>query len=126
MEFRQLLDAVPDGIVIVNAQGEIQFANKQIEAILGYSPEEILGKPVELLIPSRFSRHQEQRADYIRNPHARPLQSGLVLFATRKDQTEFQVEISVKSSPDQGGELYRRGNSRRYRAQESGKYPPAK
>jgi PAS domain S-box-containing protein/putative nucleotidyltransferase with HDIG domain len=93
--FKQFLEAVPDGLVIVNDQGKIQFVNKQVEGMFGYQPEEMLGKPVELLIPDRFSGHKENREAYLRNLRARQMGSGLVLFAARKDQTEFQVEISL-------------------------------
>ncbi len=93
--FKQFLEAVPDGLVIVNTQGEIQFVNKQIEGMFNYSTEEILGKPVELLIPDRFSKHKGHREGYLNILHTRPMGSGLALFAARKDQTEFQVEISL-------------------------------
>ena len=63
--------------------------------MFGYLPEEILGKPVELLIPNRFSRHKENREAFLQNLHSRPMGSGTMFFATRKDQTEFQAEISL-------------------------------
>ena len=93
--FKQFLEAVPDGLVIVNAQGKIQFVNKQVEGMFGYQPEEMLGKPIELLIPERFTRHKEYREGYLNNLHSRPMKSGLLLFAARKDGTEFEADISL-------------------------------
>ena len=93
--FKQFLEAIPDGLVIVNARGEIQFVNNQAEGMFGYRPEEMLGKPIELLIPDRFSEHKKNREVYLHSLYARQMGSGLVLFAARKDQTEFQAEISL-------------------------------
>ena len=94
-ELRQLLEAIPDGLVIVNTQGKIQFVNKQVEGMFGYGPEEMLGKPIEFLIPERFSGHKEHREGYLNNLHARQMGIGLVLFAARKDGSEFEAEISL-------------------------------
>src|SRR6266542_2779959 len=103
--FKQLLEAIPDGLVIVNALGKIQFINKQVEEMFGYQSEEMLGKPVELLVPDRFSSHKENREGYLNNLHSRPMGGGLDLFAVRKDGTEFRAEISL-SPLEIEGELY--------------------
>lgn len=103
--FRQFLEAVPDGLIIVNPRGEIQFINKQVETMFGYLPEELLGKAIELLIPNRFNRHKGHREAYLDHPRTGSMGNGLVSFATRKDQTEFQAEISL-SPLEFGGETY--------------------
>jgi PAS domain S-box-containing protein/putative nucleotidyltransferase with HDIG domain len=92
---RQVLEAVPDSLIIVNAQGEILFTNASAVKMFGYPAREMLGKPVEMLIPSQFGRHGELRKAYQKKPRARPMGLDLVLVALHKNQTEFQVEVSL-------------------------------
>ncbi len=93
--FNQFLEAMPDGLVIVNDQGKIQYVNTQVVKMFGYQPEELLGKPVEILVPDRFDRHKEYREGYVGNLDTRPMGSELALFAVRKDGTEFVAVISL-------------------------------
>ncbi len=80
-QFRGLLEAAPDAIVIADADGRIIIVNRQAEAWFGYQREELLGQPVELLVPERFrSEHVRHRADYRAEPRTRPMGSGLELF----------------------------------------------
>lgn len=101
--FRGLLESSPDAIVIVGRDGRIAFANRRLEAMFGYAADELLGQPVEMLIPARFAaRHRVHRAEYERHPMAREMGAGLDLVARRRDGREFPVEISL--SPQQAGD----------------------
>lgn len=95
-EMAHLLDVIPDGVVIVDASGLILLANQQTEALFGYNRQELLGKPVETLMPARFRGiHAAHRTHYSVEPHVRPMGSGLQLFGLRNDGSEFPVEISL-------------------------------
>ena len=94
--FRSLLESAPDAMVIVDAQGMITLVNSQTERLFGYERKELLGKPVEHLVPARFrQRHQDHRGLFAKNPHVRPMGTGMELFAVRRDGSEFPVEISL-------------------------------
>ena len=93
---RRLLEAAPDAMVIVNSKGEIVLINAQAEQLFGYSREELLGQPVELLVPERLrSQHREHRVRYFEAPRLRGMGAGLTLYGLRKDGTELPVEISL-------------------------------
>lgn len=95
-KFRDLLEAAPDAMVIVNHVGQIQLVNAQTESLFGYSRQELLGRPVEILIPHRFREdHRVHRADYAHAPQPRAMGAGLELSGLRKDGTEFPVEVSL-------------------------------
>ncbi|MFF3205773.1 PAS domain S-box protein [Streptomyces sp. NPDC002962] len=94
--FRGLLEAAPDAMVIVDDSGIIRLVNAQTEALFGHGREELLGQPVELLIPHRFhGQHTAHRSGYTANRQVRPMGAGLELHGLRKDGTEFPVEISL-------------------------------
>jgi PAS domain S-box-containing protein len=102
--FRGLLEAAPDCVVIVDLGGTIQMVNRQTEVLFGYPREELLGQPVEMLMPERFrGRHHGHRMNYADDPHTRPMGVGLELFGRREDGSEFPVEISLSpmSSEDE-------------------------
>ena len=93
----QFFDISPDALVVVNQAGTIVMANKQAQALLGYSPEEFVGQPLELLLPQRFREaHIAHRKHYFSAPLTRPMGAGLRLFGQRKDGTEFPVDISLR------------------------------
>ncbi|HEY5630321.1 MAG TPA: ATP-binding protein [Candidatus Limnocylindrales bacterium] len=91
-----VLDASPNPIVGVDAKGAITYANPQALRAFGYEAAELLGKPVEMLLPEQSAgRHAAHRAAFNANPHARPMGIGLDLWARRRDGREIPVEISL-------------------------------
>jgi PAS domain S-box-containing protein len=91
-----LLEAAPDAMVVVDQSGRMILANAQTERLFGYRREEILGRNVELLIPTRFhERHQAHRTTFFSQPRIRPMGANLQLSGLRKDGTEFPVEIRL-------------------------------
>ncbi len=102
--FRGLLETVPDAIVMVNNTGRIVLINSQAEALFGYNRDEIIGKPIEILLPERFRQnHVGHRTRYFGEPKTRTMGAGLELFACEKDGSEFPVEISLSPlSTDEG------------------------
>ena len=99
-----LLDAAPDAIVAVDEQGTIRLVNRQAEVLFDHPREELLGQPIELLIPERHRMaHPAHRAGYVAHPITRPMGAGLALAARRRDGTEFPVDISLSSvATDEG------------------------
>ncbi|CAM5314433.1 PAS domain S-box protein [Streptomyces pilosus] len=94
--FRGLLEAAPDAMVIVDGTGAIRLVNAQTEALFGYRREELLGQPVELLVPHRLRGHHTlHRNAYAANRQVRPMGAGLDLHGLRRDGSEFPVEISL-------------------------------
>lgn len=95
-KFRGLLESAPDAIVIVDQEGSIAFANHQMERLFGYTSAELIGKPIEVLVPERLRAiHTIHRQRYNAHPQVRPMGAGLELYARRRDGTEFPVEISL-------------------------------
>jgi PAS domain S-box-containing protein len=96
-QFRLIVEAAPNGIVVVNETGEILLVNIEIEKMFGYIRADLIGRPVEILVPERFRhRHPSFRGDFMRQPEARPMGAGRDLFGLRKDGSEFPVEIGLK------------------------------
>lgn len=102
--FRELLDAAPDAIIEIERDGRIVLLNRATESLFGYEREELLGQPVEILIPEDLRvRHAEHRTQYWNAPSTRPMGSGLVLRGKRRDGTEFPVEISLSPVESEEG-----------------------
>ncbi len=91
-----MLESAPDAMVIIGSDGVIAVVNNQAQRMFGYERDELLGKPVEMLLPERMRlRHVQHRQDFSRLPALRPMGTGLDLLARRSDGTEFPVEISL-------------------------------
>ena len=96
LDFAEFLELVPDAIVLADADGEIIHANALADALFGYGRDELIGKPVETLIPTRLlARHIAHRERYNEDPRRRPFGSGLELHGRRRDGSEFPAEISL-------------------------------
>lgn len=94
--YRILIDVAPDATVVVGRNGLIRLVNRQTELLFGYPRAELIGRPVELLIPERFvAAHTRHRATYTSAPRVRPMGVDLTLFGRRRDGSEFPVEVSL-------------------------------
>ena len=93
--FAALIEFAPDAMVISNASGEIVLVNAQTERLFGYRRDELLGQPVEILVPERFrDGHRDHPSSAIASPEDRAMGTGMDLGRVRKDGTEFPVEIA--------------------------------
>lgn len=91
-----IIEGAPDGIVMVDEDGQILLVNRCLEEMFGYDRGELLGKPIEVLLPERVrSAHVNHRNRYRTNPRIRPMGSGLELTGTRRDGGELPVEVSL-------------------------------
>ncbi len=105
--FRALLESAPDAMVVTDKDGKIVFINSQTEKVFGYTREELLGQPVEMLMPARFrNRHLPQRSSFASEPRSRSIDEALELYALRKDGREFPVEISLSPLETEQGLLF--------------------
>jgi PAS domain S-box-containing protein len=94
--FSTFMDALPDAVIIVDRAGRIVDLNVQTVGLLGYARTELLGEPVETLLPERLrSGHVGERDRYYNSPHVRPMGTGMNLFARHKDGHEIPVEVSL-------------------------------
>jgi PAS domain S-box-containing protein len=104
--FRGLIESAPDAMVIVDEAGTIVLVNARAEQVFGYPRAEVIGQPVEMLLPKSLRRrHLAHRQGFIANPHARPMGEGMDLLARRKDGGEFAAEISLSPLRTKSGLL---------------------
>ncbi len=104
--YRSLLDSAPDAIIIVNQEGKIELVNNQAENMFGYRRNELLARPVEMLIPEELrSAHHSHSQGYFRDPRVRAMGEGLELHARRKDGSRFPIEISLSPLDSTNGRV---------------------
>jgi len=101
-----LLNSMAEGVVVINSKSDIIFVNNRVQSLFGYSLEEIFGQKLDVLIPHNFKQqHNNHIEGFFHNPKVRPMGMGMELTASKKDGTEFFVEISL-SFLNQNGENY--------------------
>src|SRR3989344_4683277 len=110
MEGKEVIEALflhaTEGILVANKNGEIIQINPGAEKMFGYNKDELLGQKIEVLVPQSVAHaHTMHRTGFNKNPHPRKMGSGMNLFAKRKDNSEFAVEISL-SPYTQNGEPF--------------------
>lgn len=94
--FRLVVEAAPNAMVMVTPEGKIALVNAQVESVFGYARQELVGRPVEMLVPERFrAQHPQDRTRYFADPKARAMGAGRELFGRRKDGREVPIEIGL-------------------------------
>lgn len=105
-EFSALFEHTPNGVIVIDRDGKIALLNAQIKTMFGYSHRELVGRPVETLVPERYrDGHSELRRKYSTLPKARLIGTGRDLFARRKDGSEFPIEIGLNPITTRAGYL---------------------
>lgn len=105
-EFEVLFDASPNGVMVANGDGTIMLVNKRLEAKFGYRRGELVGLPVEVLMPDRYRVvHAHHRSGFSLHPDARPMGADRELYGRRKDGSEFPVEIALNPIATSAGGL---------------------
>jgi PAS domain S-box-containing protein len=101
-----ILESVPDATVIIGPGGAIELVNTQTEKLFGYQRGELIGQPVELLLPERFrGAYLRHRPGYLSKPQSRPIGAELELHGRRRDGTEFPVDVSLNPMEAESGTL---------------------
>jgi len=104
--FESLLEAAPDAMVGVDRGGVVRFVNRQTEVLFGYDRADLVGQPVEMLVPESFRGvHPGHRAGYFADPRTRAMGAGLELTGRRRDGSEFPVDISLSCIETEDGVL---------------------
>lgn len=93
---RGVIEAAPSAMILVNPEGKITLINAQVEAVFGYARQEVIGQPMEILVPERFrSHHSDYRNSFFADPKVRMLGAGRDLFGQRKDGSHVSIEIGL-------------------------------
>lgn len=105
-QFKAIVEASPDCLLMINKQEQIILANNMAEKLFGYAKEQLIGKNLNLLIPDRFKlKHKGHIKQYFKDPHVRPMGAGLELYGLHQDGHEFSVEISLSPLTSAGNLL---------------------
>jgi len=105
-QYRALLEAAPDAIVVVDQSATIVLVNAQAESLFGYGRAELIGQPAKMLVSENFrDQHIHQHSRFLAAPQERPARAGLELFGLRKDGTEFPIEIRLSPLDTKAGVL---------------------
>ena len=104
-KFEGLLESAPDAMIIVNEQGDIVLVNAVTEQVFGFPPNELIGHPIEILVPDRITNHVALRNEFMRNTRVRGMDSGLDLVGKRKDGSEFPAEVTLSPQRTNDGIL---------------------
>jgi PAS domain S-box-containing protein len=95
-KFRGLLESAPDPMVVVNREGRIVLVNAQAEETFGYRREDLLGQPMDILVPEKLrEKCLEYRTGFLRGPQRSPIGATLEIYGLRRDGNEFPVEIKL-------------------------------
>ncbi|HXF63715.1 MAG TPA: PAS domain S-box protein [Caldilineaceae bacterium] len=96
VSLRHLVESAPIALAIVDGEGQIAYANSRLNHLFGYMPDELLGQPIEVLIPEHLhAAHLQHRRRYMREPHVRSMGLGMDLLGRHKDGTVFPVEVGL-------------------------------
>ncbi|WP_254525348.1 PAS domain-containing sensor histidine kinase [Natrinema caseinilyticum] len=94
--YEAICEASPDAIILVDADGRITYANRRVVDLFGYEPDELVGDPIEVIVPEASrDEHVTKRDRYIDDPETRPMGANIDLFGRRKDGTLIPVDISL-------------------------------
>lgn len=100
---KELLDAVPAGIIVIHKDGRINYLNAEAGQLFGYTRDELIDQNIDVLLPDRFNHHHAQlRQSYINQPSTRYMGAGRDLYGKRKDNSEFPLEIGLRSLVAEG------------------------
>ena len=104
--FRKVVEAAPNAMVMVRDTGHIEMVNAQAELVFGYPRAELLGQPIDMLVPERFRKHHPTlRGAFFGDPKSRPMGAGRDLYGLRKDGSEFPVEIGLNPIETEDGTM---------------------
>jgi PAS domain S-box-containing protein len=104
--FRRVVESAPNAIVMIGHTGLIEMVNAEAERVFGYTRNELLGKPVEMLVPERSrSKHSNLRTSFFADSVSRPMGAGRDLYGLRKDGSEFPVEIGLNPIETEEGTM---------------------
>ena len=93
LTFQLIVEAAPNAMILINHEAKIDYINTALEQLFGYTKDELMGQPVEILIPPRFATaHVNMRNMFLTEPHVKEFGAGRNLFGLRKDGTEFPVK----------------------------------
>lgn len=100
---RNIIQAAAEAVILFNKEGMILLVNPSCESMFGYSEKELIGREIELLVPTRLQdMHRQERQQYNEQKHTRPMGAGLDLFGRRKDGSEFPAEVSMSYFVEDG------------------------